>query len=480
MKTLNERFYNFLKISVTVALILLFAASFVVLFMTKMSSVQINISVLMALALAACIGILCARIKTNYKICLILMVAFLIRLIWVLSINTVLVSDYHTMYCSATAFLAGNKGAFVDFGYMARYPHLVPMTLYMMGMLKLFGGNALIAMKCVSLLLSVVTVYLVYALSAYYVKKPSVRLIAMSIAAIYPSFVSFSSTFCTEQIAIPLFLVTVILFNKSVKKSEEYSGKKNLGFLICGIILCLSNLFRGVGLVFLIAFSLYIFCFMHSKKIISFVKLVSGYLLTTVLISGILMGTSVIEQPLWKGKEPTVVTLMLKGSNFEHYGTWNEEDANFVGERLGSENLTKDCLDVIKQRITEKTPLEVAGFYGLKFFTQWSIGDCNGSYWATVDTDTPYPYPLPIIFQIIYIFILAASIFIFKSDAKNNSSLAMLMMLLCGFGIMFIVLETQPRYSYVVNWIFIILAAAGTENLMTTNIYNKFKEKIKR
>ena len=65
--------------------------------------------------------------------------------------------------------------------------------------------------------------------------------------------IAYSATFCTENVAIPLFLVAMLLFMSACKTND--TGK----WLLCGIVLSISNLFRAVGLVFLIAFVIYIF-----------------------------------------------------------------------------------------------------------------------------------------------------------------------------------------------------------------------------
>ena len=44
--------------------------------------------------------------------------------------------------------------------------------------------------------------------------------------------------------------------------------------------------------------------------------------------------------------------------------------------------------------------------------------------------------------------------------------------LLCGFGLAFMILETQPRYSYICSWIFVMLAAQGIENIIKWRVRN--------
>ena len=78
-------------------------------------------------------------------------------------------------------------------------------------------------------------------------------------------------------------------------------------------------------------------------------------------------------------------------------------------------------------------------------------------------------YVVPITFQIIHIGIIVFA-FIALLKRKND---ALLNIILCGFGLLFIIIETQPRYSYIVCWIFILLACQGIEGIL--DFINKVK-----
>ncbi len=473
--------FIFLSVLVAIALAILVLVSTGLLTTSHMSPWQYKLTILLGAGFLAGIITVFSKLKTKSKLLIILLIAFIIRLIWIINVKSVPVSDFLTIYNTAKEFLNGNVSQLRDYGYLARFPHLTPMMLYMAGMIKLFGPYHIIAMKCVGLALSVLSVYLIYKLSGYYIKSDRNRLIAALIASIYPSLVSYSSTYCTETVGVPLFLLSVILFHKAVNAENH----KLLRFLECGAVLYFSNMFRGVAIIFLIAFGLFIFIFTSKNKIASMASIIVGYFTVSLIVSGILMATNVIEHPLWQAKEPSYATLMLKGSNFEHNGTWNLEDAHFVDEHLKSDDLSKKCFEVIRERLSERTPLEIAGFYGKKFANQWSIGDCSGTYWATFDTDTPFPYPLPIPFQATYVIVLILSLCTFVNKNKTQN-LALMFLLLCGFGAAFMLLETQGRYSYVVSWIFIILSACGLESFSSDNeyftkainIYQKYKTQM--
>lgn len=105
------------------------------------------------------------NIKTKYKILLILLLSFILRVLWLLNIYTMPISDFRVIYETAQDLLEGNTSAFWGNGYLGRFPHLTVMSLYMSFMIKLFPVNNIIAMKVVNLFFGIITVYLIYLLA---------------------------------------------------------------------------------------------------------------------------------------------------------------------------------------------------------------------------------------------------------------------------------------------------------------------------
>lgn len=395
-----------------------------------------------------------SNMRHKYKIWLLIFCAFCLRLWWILSVNTLPMSDFGTMFGAAGDIVNGNFDVLKGYNYLARFPHLIPMTFYMACIIKIFSGNALFVMKVLNVLFGVLSVYLLYKLSDNFIESERNKLFILLVGAIFPAFITYTSVLCTENIAIPLYIMTLILFFKS-KNDRRY-------FWITGMFLAFSNLFRGVAAVFLIAFLIYLFLCTTEAKYSNMLKLVTGYLVVTVFISGVLLSMDVIERPLWKGAEPSYATLLLKGSNFESNGTWNLEDAEFVEKHLKDENLAELCIEKVTERLFSKSPGEIFIFYAGKFFSQWVVGDCSGTYWAYIGADLNVNGVVPFGFQVIYsAVLLLATIGI---CCRGNNSL--LCIILFGFILLFTIIETQARYSYVITFAFIILAVQGVEMVM--------------
>ena len=59
----------------------------------------------------------------------ILISGFILRLTWALVTKSTPISDFKTIYDSATNLLAGDNSSFVGLGYFARFPHMTPYVL---------------------------------------------------------------------------------------------------------------------------------------------------------------------------------------------------------------------------------------------------------------------------------------------------------------------------------------------------------------
>lgn len=452
MEKVSEFLINILKIFMAVLFSILLISSFST--ATKMSGDAITnvffiVEIFMLLFGSFAIF---SDIRHKYKIVGILIMALILRLAWIFTVNTMPVSDFGTMYESAKSILMGNFESLKNYEYLARFPHLIPMTFYIAGVIKIFPANALLALKILNAFFSTLSVYLLYKLSDDFIRSEKMKLFVLLIGAVFPAFITYTSVLCTENLAIPLYLITMLEFFKAKDVGKKY-------FFVVGVFLYFSNLFRGVAVVFLIAFIIYLFLNNQKNKYSTMLVLIIGYFITAVFVSGVLLKFGVIERPLWDGAEPSYATLLLKGSNFESNGTWNIEDAMFVEEHLTNDNLSELCFEKVKARIQSKSCKELFEFYFGKFISQWMIGDCSGTYWAYTGANISFEYIVPFGFQYIYTIVVLLSIVgIFK---KGNNSL--ICVILFGFMLLFTIIETQSRYSYIIIFSFIILAVQGIE-----------------
>lgn len=443
-----------------------------------------NIEVIIPiLILAITIGlelfIIKKNVSTKWKVLLILLLGFILRGLWLVNINTEPISDFRVIYETAQDLLAGDTGAFWGSGYLGRFPHLTIMSLYMAFMIKVFPVNNLIAMKVFNLFFGVLTIYLIYLLSKEIFNSRKLGLYAASLASFFPPLVTYVGIFCTENIAIPLYLLSTYLFILVVKnkKSKYY-------LVLSGIILSVGNLFRMVATIMIIAFALYLIIYTKDKLLEKVRKIglyLIPYLLVLFTVSTTLQGIGVTEFPLWKGSEPKI-TSVLKGTNIKNFGRWNEEDASIVNKyNYDYDKINEASREIIIERLTTTNPIKLAGFYIVKFAIQWSIGDFEGAYLSKLDMpEEAVGINVSLwLIELIYTFVMILVFLGLLRRRKNNrdSEINLIYLMLCGYGVMYLVTEAQGRYSLIIAWAFIIFAIEGFRFLLKKyNISEEFEK----
>ena len=291
---------------------------------------------------------------------------------------------------------------------------------------------------------------------------------------------TYVGVYCTENIAIPFYLLSTYIFVLVVKK------KVNKYYLILlGIILSFGNLFRMVATIMLIAFAMYIIIYTNDKlpeKIKKLALYLIPYFLVLITVSFSLQSLRVTEFHLWKGSEPKI-TSILKGSNLESWGRWNEEDASIVNNNnYDYELIEEESKKIIIERLTTTPPLKLAGFYLVKFVNQWNEGDFGGSYWSKLYVPEE-EIIIDVKLKVLEIFYMGTLILVFLgliNRRKNNSDseINLIYLILCGYGVMCLITESQARYSLIIAWAFIILAIEGIRFLLRKSNREDTFEKI--
>ncbi|MGG7143980.1 glycosyltransferase family 39 protein [Clostridium nigeriense] len=420
------------------------------------------------------------NLDLRWKLLSILFLGFVLRGLWLLNVNSMPTSDFRVIYECAQNLLTGDTAAFWGSGYIARFPHLTIMVIYMAVMIKIFPVNNLIIMKIFNLAFGIITIYLIYLLAKEIFNSKKLGLYAASLASVFPPLVTYVGVYCTENIAIPLYLLSTYIFILVVKnkKSKYY-------LILSGAILSVGNLFRMVATIMVIAFGMYLIIY-TKDKIFEKVRKVGLYLIPYLVVlftvSFALQWIEVTEFHLWKGSEPKV-TSILKGSNIESGGRWNEEDASIVDEYEYDYDMIEEASKkIIIERLTTTHPLKLAKFYLDKFAMQWNEGDFGGVFWSELDVpedEIIFDVSLELL-QVIYILVMILVFLGIINRRKNHKDLEinLIYLILCGYGVMYLVTESQGRYSLIIAWVFIILATEGIRFLFRKSNREEIFEKI--
>jgi hypothetical protein len=348
------------------------------------------------------------------------------------------------------------------------------ITVYL-GLFQKIFVNALLFVKLVNVILSVINVYVIYLIGIeLYDNKEKGILIAL-LASIFPPFIMYTSVVCSENLAMPFFLGSIYMFIMVIKR------KKNIMyFSLSALFLSIGNLFRMVAYVMLIAYIMYLLIYWNIKKFAKSCTLILiAFFIPLYLTNSILLGAGITENPLWKGKEPSM-TSILKGTNINSIGMWNEEDSKLpVIYNYDYEAVNAAAKSIIKDRLTTTPIYKLVGFYIVKFIAQWSFGDFASVRWATDNfvllTTTASLGTIAALFsQLLFIIVILYTykgLFNYKQYMENKI-IILLYIIFCGYGLLYLITEQQPRYGYIASWIFIALAFTYTD-VSFTKLTNK-------
>ena len=93
--------FVFLSVLVVIALAILVLVSTGLLATSHMSPWQYKLAILLGAGFLAGIITVFSKLKTKFKLLIILLIAFIIRLIWIINVKSVPVSDFLTIYNTA-------------------------------------------------------------------------------------------------------------------------------------------------------------------------------------------------------------------------------------------------------------------------------------------------------------------------------------------------------------------------------------------
>lgn len=404
----------------------------------------------------------------------ILLISLGLRILWFLNIDSLPVSDFGMMFYNGSQLIQGHTYMFKGISYFARFPHM-SLTVMYFGLIQYLFADPLSMTRVINIGLSLIDIVLLYFIAKQLFHDRLKSLGVMLLAGIFPPMIYYNNVFASENLALPLLLLSVLFYLRAV------NGQKIIPFLGSGFLLSLAHLFRPLLYVVLVAYVLYALIYYQNHlqaKLKAVLSVVLSSLLPFVLISLLLVQMGITQYPLWHGTEPLTVSV-LKGTNISSGGGWNKEDASVFSQFNGDyEAVNQECQRLIKQRFTETPPSGWLKFYLVKYSNQWSCGDFGGSYWAEagrtdLKTQTLFAQGIHrdnkmtisllsqgfLFHQKIWIFLLVMSYAgLFRTEKSRVRSLQLLYLLFIGFALFYLITESQARYAYIACWIFPILA----------------------
>lgn len=187
----------------------------------------------------------------------IIIFSFVIRLFWILIVPTKPASDFALMFEVGKNIGAGNYSAFKGNSYFARFSHDIITVLYFSLFYKI-SSTPLIFVKLTNILFQTLSIYAIYLLvKELYSEKKGI--IAAGLLGVFPPFIIYTSEVMSENMAIPLYILSCYFLLKGIKKSFS-------NFIISGVLLSFASMFRKVGEVFLVAYIVFLLVYIMKEK----------------------------------------------------------------------------------------------------------------------------------------------------------------------------------------------------------------------
>lgn len=407
----------------------------------------------------------------------------LVARLWVIrKIPIAPASDFETYYSLAKhladSTLMDDSAALLRI-YVAKFPHTIGFPMLLAPAFRLFGASVWVA-QCVNLAFSMGSVVLLYAIGRR-IGGRSMGLIAMALAAFWPSQILFGTMVATE----PSFSFLLLAAFWASQLALARRGKPLVGIallLLSGVLLGLAGGIRPVAVLMLIAIAVALVAAGPRQKrgegapdrIMSLRTMCIVLILLTYVPTGWIINQRVSEEIGAKpasGLRASGYNLMV-GTNVEHQGLWNRDDADFFDKayrETGSAQEAHAASMAVAIKNIRSRPLDVANLMVLKFRDLWQSDDFGIDWnllWAgqqgilTSEVNDLMNAVRPIGRGMYMILLLLALIGAYRARRSGDSFAYMAVMLLfLATAALHMALETQVRYHYPMLF-FLMLSAA--------------------
>ena len=397
-------------------------------------------------------GIKKIKILNNNPSIIIFIVAFLLRILFILNVEVIPISDFKLLHDTAISISNGDISPLKNDTYFKLWNYNIPFTLFEAVIIKISENIKLL--QFINVIFSSGIVVLIYH-CARLLFNNKVGLFSAFLAIIFPPFIVYTGILTNQTISIFFILLAIYSFLK----------KKNLIWI--GLFIGVAQIFRPIGTLFLFAFVfLLIYQFLYENKyniksikikILEIIKLLFSYNFILIITSLLLIKGNFSENSLYHNASTNYKFLV--GFNYDSKGGYSAEDSNLLFSTY-DKNFEEYSKELIKIRMEDK--LKLIELFEEKFRIMWASPDST-FYWANW-----YNGNLISLTNYMWIIILfLASFASFKLIIKEkNRDLILYLPIVLGFFIgVYFLIEIQSRYRYELYPIVIILASYGMYKL---------------
>lgn len=399
------------------------------------------------------------KIRIKYFTIFLFLMAFIVRLIFVLIVATPPVSDFSTLLYASRAFNVGDY-SFNNGAYFYNWAYQLGFIIYQGLLLRIV--DSVLFLKIVNCIITSLICVLIYLISKNFCSEKSSKISSLLYCLfIFP--ITYNSVLTNQHFsALLIYLGLYLLICKDFKFKN----------IISGILISIGNIIRPEGIITI--FSLIIYYLMTMKKenikkiVITIIAILGSYYLTFAICSNVLIKTKVgpnglkNNAPQWK---------FVLGFNFDTNGTYSNADVWTLNDSKGGYSLV---INRIKNNYKELPRL----FYNkAKFF--WTEQNLNWSFHHIEEKNVKilnrsvntvivinclskinYAY-----YFIVFMLSILGIIYLIKNrNVIDKKMLIILNQIIVTFGV-YLLIEVQPRYSYYIQISIFILATYGLDYL---------------
>lgn len=421
--------------------------------------------------------ILVKRIGNRGFIIFIILGTFLIRLIYICTVNTPLDSDFELLYEAAVLFSQGDY-SFGQQVYFQEWAYQTGFVIYQGLVIKIFGqAGSILALKILNCIWNTGITLLIYLIARnFFGEKPSRLASVLYSGFVFP--VTFVSVLSNQHIStFFIMLALYFLLDKRVIRLRSLFRS-----LIAGFLLALGYIMRPDALIVMASLAVYFFVLLlraenmrqKLEKAMQFLAVSLTFLALTRLASYAIRESGINGQGL---KNNNFYWKFMVGLNYDSGGRYNEQDYQLV---YGGNKSIEEKKELEKALIRERlgiNPLKLANLFLQKIQNMWCENALDWSYKHLLESDRTVNLLFShvrfsdvdaVLKDLNELFIYASMILSLLGTlawrkARMHDGLLIPVAILAASFVLYLFIEVQPRYAYMQQPFLFILSGFGLE-----------------
>lgn len=403
----------------------------------------------------------------------------LIRLAYVATVDTQPESDFKLLYDAAVSFAKGDY-SFNRLFYFQEWAYQTGFVIYQGIIIRIFGEAAgIAALKILNCIWNTGITLLIYLIAKNFFSERSSRLAAVFyLGFVFP--VTFVSILSNQHISGFLILlgVYVLIDRKVIKMKPMFRS------IVAGFLLAVGNIMRPEALIVIASLAVYFFVLLFRAgdrreriaAVVQFLAVLIVYFAVNGAASWAIAQSGINPYGL---NNNNIYWKFVVGLNYEKRGSYNEQDYRLVyGNNLSPAERKELEKNIIAERLGIG-PLKMVRLFAMKIESLW----CDSALHWSYDYLLKYGKVIDLRFcQIRFsdidavmtdlneLFIFTAMILSFagilsmRRDKTDDRLIIPVAVLVVSF-IIYLFIEVQPRYAYLLQPFLFVLSGSGWEML---------------